>query len=604
MRKIIFLLLTLAAIAGAIVPLSLIGETHYYGLSSQLTKFSSYSELESLLQASKQARHHDDYSWLSPMTMTRGAAPVLTLSATESKAVSDYSITNIQVEGVDEADVVKTDGEYIYIISGNRVIIVKAYPSEEARVLSQIAVNGTLNGAFINGNRLIILEENSSTYEKTKTLIKIYDISNRENPISKRNASVDGYYFNSRMIGDYVYAVINQPAYYQEEREAGLPKIYSGDEVKEISASDIYYSDVFDYSYMYTTVIAVNVQYDEIEPHETFLLGQTSSMYVSLNNIFITVPVFAGGGEKTNIHRIRIENGKIEYKKSGEVPGYILNQFSMDEHEGYFRIAITTGQVWGDTSSLNHIYVLDMDLNIVGRLEDLAPKEKIYSARFMGDKCYLVTFKKIDPLFVIDLADPTYPKVLGELKITGYSDYLHPYDENHIIGIGKETIEAEGGNFAWYQGVKISLFDVSDVSTPKEIAKYEISDRGTDSPILTDHKAFLFDKSKNLLVIPVSVAEIDETKYPSGVPPNAYGNFVWQGAYVFNISLDEGLVLKGRITHMENNNDFMKNSYFPASPYFINRALYIDNLLYTTSDKKIKMNNLENLAEIKEVELP
>ncbi|NIP67558.1 hypothetical protein GWM83_02345, partial [Candidatus Bathyarchaeota archaeon] len=114
----------------------------------------------------------------------------------------------------------------------------------------------------------------------------------------------------------------------------------------------------------------------------------------------------------------------------------------------------------------------------MGRLEDLAPGEKIYSARFMGDRGYLVTFRKVDPLFVLDLSQPTNPKVLGKLKIPGYSDYLHPYDENHIIGVGKETVAAEQGDFAWYQGVKISLFDVTDVEDPREIDKYEIGDRG------------------------------------------------------------------------------------------------------------------------------
>ena len=273
----------------------------------------------------------------------------------------------------------------------------------------------------------------------------------------------------------------------------------------------------------------------------------------------------------------------------------------MDEYQDHFRIATTTGHVarsLNQATSQNHVYVLDMDLNIVGSLEDLAPGEKIYSSRFMGERCYLVTFKKVDPLFVIDLQNPYNPKVLGFLKVTGYSDYLHPYDENHIIGVGKETVEANGGDFAWYQGVKISLFDVSNVSNPVEIAKYEIGDRGTSSPVLRDHRAFLFDRSRNLLVFPVMVAEIDETKYPGGVPPNTHGDPVWQGAYVFNISLEEGFVLKGGVTHLEDDTDLW------ASNYWVKRSLYINNALYTISDKKIKINSLENLAEINKIEFP
>ena len=311
-------------------------------------------------------------------------------------------------------------------------------------------------------------------------------------------------------------------------------------------------------------------------------------MYVSQNNIYITYSAYQYQEQVTKIHRINIDEGEINYEATGEVPGYVLNQFSMDEFNGYFRVATTTGEVWswGENAARNHVYILDEELDTVGMLEDLAPGEKIYSARFMGNRCYLVTFKKIDPLFVIDLTNPTSPQVLGELKITGYSDYLHPYDENHIIGIGKETTDQ--GTFAWYQGVKISLFDVTDVSDPKEIAKYEIGDRGTDSPILHDHKAFLFDKNRNLLVIPVREAQVNPADYPGEIPDWAHGEIVWDGAYVFHISLEQGLEVRGKITHTTSS---------------IQRSLYIDDVLYTISDQKIKMNSLTDLTEIGEINL-
>jgi len=316
-------------------------------------------------------------------------------------------------------------------------------------------------------------------------------------------------------------------------------------------------------------------------------------MYVSENNIYLTYSTYKiqTQTQATGIHRINIDKGEIDYQASGQVPGYVLNQFSMDEYEGYFRIATTD---WAEWASRNNVYILNMDLDTIGSVEDLAPGETIHSARFMGNRCYLVTFKKIDPLFVIDLTNPTSPEVLGQLKVTGYSDYLHPYDETHIIGIGKETIEGEGGDFAWYQGIKISLFDVTDVTEPKEIAKYEIGDRGTDSPILRDHKAFLFDRERNLLVIPVTVAKIDPTQYPGEVPAWTCGEFVWDGAYVFSISL-EGLELRGTVTHLP-------NSYYQPT-YSIQRSLYIDNVLYTVSELKIKMNSLTDLDSISEINL-
>jgi uncharacterized secreted protein with C-terminal beta-propeller domain len=306
--------------------------------------------------------------------------------------------------------------------------------------------------------------------------------------------------------------------------------------------------------------------------------------------------------EKTIIHRISINSGEIKYESRGEVPGHVLNQFSMDEYNGHFRIATTTGS-W-DMTSKNHVYVLDMNLDTVGNLEDLAPGESIYSARFIGNRVYLVTFRKIDPLFVIDLTDPYNPKVLGKLKIPGYSDYLHPYDENHVIGIGKETVAAEEGDFAWYQGVKLSLFDVSDVEKPKEISKYEIGDRGTDSYALRDHKAFLFSREKGIMVLPILLAEIDEEKYPNGVPPNAYGDYVWQGAYVLELTLENGFLLKGRVTHLETDEELEKSGYYFGSPYSVTRSFYIENVLYTVSLKKVKMNDMDTLEQLGEVELP
>ena len=534
-------------------------------------------------------------------------------------AASDYSPTNIQVAGVDEADIVKTDGEYIYLVSGQKVIIVKAYPPEQAQVLSEIKLEGIAIGIFINGDRLVVFEEETPYYDvrlgptgefympsiayytSPKTYIKVYDVSDRENPRLQRELSADGQYVSSRMIGDYAYVVINEPVY-GEDDEPSLPRIYSGGSEKEIPATDIYCCNVSDYYYMYTTIMAINTQNDDQKAtYATMLLGASSNLYVSLDNIYLTLPVwggYVGDFQKTSVHRIHIAGNNMTYVASGEFPGMVLNQFSMDEYDGYFRVATTTRE----GTSRNHIYILDMALNITGSLEDLAPGETIYSARFMGERGYLVTFKQVDPLFVIDLKDPYGPEVLGYLKVTGYSDYLHPYDETHIIGIGKETTDA--GEFAWYQGVKISLFDVTDVNNPREISKVEIGDRGTDSPVLWDHKAFLFDKSRNLLVMPILVAEVDQSEYPEGVPSWAYGEPVWQGAYAFNVSLDQGIQLKGRITHIEDPVDLEQDYYWSYSPLSVERSLYIDDVLYTISDAKIKMNNLENLDYINEVQLP
>jgi inhibitor of cysteine peptidase len=588
---------------------------------NQISQFSSYAQLQQFVQ--NNAGYKEFYYGVadggirlfSPSAESNALVPVPGVIAGDSGA--GYSGTNIQVAGVDEVDIVKTDGEYIYLASGNKTIIVKAYPANEAQIVSQIESAGRVIGIFVNGDRLVVFEEESPYYalydlrdsaEKfympyvaPKTYIKVYDVSDRANPSLQRELSTDGQYVSSRMIGDYVYVVITEPAYQQDDG-VNLPKIYSDGAEREVPATDIYYSAVADYYYTYTTIMVINTQDDSEEPTSaTILLGASSNLYVSTDNIYLTFPVWGtgvGDSEKTSIHRIQISGNNITYVANGQVPGTVLNQFSMDEYDGYFRVATTT---WNDGNQ-NNVYVLNMSLNITGSLTNLAPGERIYSARFMGDRCYLVTFKQVDPLFVIDLNDPYDPEVLGYLKVTGYSDYLHPYDATHIIGIGKETTDA--GTFAWYQGVKISLFDVSDVSNPVEISKLEIGDRGSDSPVLYDPKAFLFDRSRNLLVMPILEAKVDVSKYSEEELAWAYGEPVYQGAYVFNVTLDQGIQLKGRITHVENPGDLEQGYYYYYSPFAVERSLYIGDVLYTVSEAKIVMNDLGTLDYINEVELP
>jgi inhibitor of cysteine peptidase len=630
------------------VPLYLYLNTHESSGQITLNKFSSYEELKTFLETAPSNSY-----WVTGGE--RGLETFdsqIAVPAAAETADNDYSKTNIQVEGVDEADIVKTDGEYIYIVSGNNLTIVKAYPPEEARVVSKISLTSDIAGIFINGDKLVVFESdygvyplyegglvidtsssseeankpaedietssvspptnesapddetgtssssseprNESTpeepskvpesivYEPPTTSIKVYDISDRGNPVLKRNFSVDGNYFSSRMIGDYVYVVATQWAVFIET-DVFLPRVHSDNETEVIPADDIYYYNFSDSSYSFTSIIALNIQNDAQEPtHETILLGGTSAIYVSQSNIYLTFPNYAwqeGETMKTTVQRIKIDKQAITFAAQGEVPGYILNQFSMDEYSGYFRIATTTYN-WrplsGEETSENNVYVLDMDLNIVGELEDLAPGEQIYSARFMGDRCYLVTFRQMDPFFVIDIANPTEPKVLGYLKIPGFSGYLHPYDENHIIGIGKED-----------NNLKLSLFDVTDVAAPAETSKYIVEADYSDSPVLYDHKAFLFDKSKQLLALPVSTNEFWLKDGNSGY---------WQGAYIFDISLEQGFILEGTITHQSITDQFEYD-------HSVQRILYIGDVLYTISGIEVKMNNLETLAEINAVDI-
>jgi uncharacterized secreted protein with C-terminal beta-propeller domain len=238
---------------------------------------------------------------------------------------------------------------------------------------------------------------------------------------------------------------------------------------------------------------------------------------------------------------------------------------------------------------------MDENLKQVGAVENLAEGERIYSVRFMQNRAYMVTFRQMDPLFVIDLADPTNPQVLGKLKIPGYSDYLHPYDDTTLIGLGKDTNETEWGG-ARVKGLKLSLFDVSDVANPKEIDVYIMGDAGSDSIALHDHKAFLFSRDKNLLSIPVSIRESLGDQY--------WGKLTFSGAAVFKVD-KSGFELKGKIDHSDGGRT-SESDYWQGYNYYDNtvkRSLYIDDVLYTFSNQYLKMNKIEDLELVKNLEL-
>ncbi|MBU2100638.1 beta-propeller domain-containing protein [Candidatus Micrarchaeota archaeon] len=646
-QKISFVLIGLIVsslfIAGCILPKP--PENVY---AKEIPRFSSCEEIKNVFEASQNMGYGMRYDDL--MMNTLGAPMSAAKEASGSyDSTPDYSTTNVQVQGVDEADIVKTDGKYIYVLSNKNLVIAEAWPAETAEILSKTDLGITPQEIFIEGDNILVFgstyknmkaEESKGEiyypYNRNLAVILLIDSSDKENPEIKRTIEFEGSYLNSRKINTQVYFVINSyPSYYAEDDE--IIPLYAdtktSTEFKEITKCENigYLPPVYPESFVTIASIAMNSFDSEIQ--KTTVVGSAQNIYASQENLYLAqteynyynyVPlisevvnsvivnpvktVISDNKEYTSVHKFSLKDGKIGYLGAIKAPGNILNQFSMDEFEGNFRIATTIGHVSrAGGGSTNNIYIFGEDLTMKGKLEDLAPGEKIYSARFMGKKGYLVTFQKVDPLFVIDLEDPNNPKVLGKLKIPGYSDYLHPIDETHLIGIGKDTIESEQGNFAWYQGIKIAVFDVSDVEHPKEMYKEIIGDRGTDSYALSDHKAFLYDKEKNLLVIPVQLAEITEEQKQAyeerqyGSPP--YGEFTFQGAYVYNLSLENGFQLKGRITHLSADDDSLKKSgyYYRGGGTEVKRSLFIGDVLYTISNNKILANSLSDLTKIKEL---
>jgi inhibitor of cysteine peptidase len=635
------------------------------------------------------------------------------------EADGDYSGTNVQVQGVDEADVVKTDGEYIYQVNRQRIVIVKAYPSEKMKVESITSFNEmNFNPVemYIHGDKLVVIGNSYVNYivpqkhieekdtRKSNGLTEkdpvnqvqgkdtiqvqfkeeiqveqvqpkiypppyyhsetvkavIYDISDKTNPKKLREVDLEGYYISSRKIGPHLYIIANKyidyyrimdksAAEYQDYKaEPAYRDTAVKDDFIDVDFKSIrYFPECVEPNYM----IIAGIDIDNIDKQADIstYLGSGQNIYASLENLYVTITGYrqidikpdvetsTDSGEKssdsssgvssdtepavdakiavirgpqvineenTMIYKFALDKGNVIYRSKGEVPGRILNQFSMDENGKFFRIATTTGQIWRDDefTSKNNIYILNDVLDIKGKIEDIAPGEQIYSVRFMGDRAYMVTFRTVDPLFVIDLKDPEKTKILGALKIPGYSDYLHPYDENHIIGFGKDTVELKGQ--AYYLGMKIALFDVTDVSNPIQKFTENIGDRGTESEILRNHKALLFSKEKGLMAFPVTVMEVKgKNKFMDNGFPE-YGQFSFQGAYVYNIDLVNGFTLKGRITHLSKDDYLRSGTGWYDSDKNISRLLYIKDNLYTLSNSIIKANGLENLEDRNQVNIP
>ncbi len=553
------------------------------------------------------------------------SASFTTAAGASTSATPSHSQTNAQVAGVDELDTVKNDGTYIYTVTNNTVAIVLAYPVTDAKLLAHVSVNGSLQGIFVDGNRLVVVSQQYQQYPlpyatlqsgmgasiavypvffnvPQTTSMSIFDISNHSNPVLTTTLVVNGTLAGARLIGDYAYLVATQPVYCNGP--ILLPENVVDGRPMMMGIASVYHSDIADVAHSFTTVVGINVtQVNPTPAAKIFLIGTSSNIYVSIHQIYLTQPIWSQV-EQTAVHRISIDGASISYQATGTVSGHVLNQFSMDEYNGNFRSATagygpipttSTGDVASAYVQRTNVYVLDSGLHIVGKLEGLSPGEQFYAARFMGDRAYLVTFQRVDPLFVIGLKDPHQPKVLGQLNIPGVSDYLQPYDETHLIGFGKSSENVTWENAALFQGLKLSLFDVTDPSHPIDTSDYFVGDRGSDSPALTDHKSVLFDQSLNLLVIPLTIA-LNQT---TATCTWCYNPPVWQGAYVFNVTVSNGIAFRAGITHLATG---QLPSWYNSS-FFVTRALYIGSVLYTISNNTVKMNSLSDLTELNTVSL-
>ncbi len=691
-RRFLFSLVAAVLVAAAIIAAGCTGST-VTPASGEIKKFSSAAEIRQYIEENTKLAAEaegETYYATNGVGLARDiavAAPQAAVAESSSKGIamaappggagaSDYSQTNVQVAGVDEPDFVKNDGKYIYLISGDTLTIVDAYPAPSASIISKTTLEDNPQEIFLSGDRLVLFTTGSGSSDygdgpvyasqmkampyyrgySPVTHAVFYDISDRKNPKVVKDFTIDGDYTDARLIGNNVYLVTREQVIIYKDEEIPVPCLKLAGRC--VVTPDVYYFDNPERSYSFTTVTSFDTAGASEKDAKTYLIGSGNIIYVSPDAMYVSYQkyhnIYRGGirpmaavediavssagssasvsspvlwedfnqmseAEKqrviaemkaqeeeklqkkeidqstTVIHKIAIDNGAITYIARGEVPGYLDSQFGMDEYAGNLRVA-TTSNVYTTRGSYeyNNVFVLGPDMKTVGSLTHIAEQEKIYSTRFIGDRLYMVTFKRVDPFFVIDLSTPTNPKILGKLKIPGYSDYLHPYDATHIIGLGKETSTNDWGGVST-QGIKLALFDVSDVEHPKQVGKVEIGDAGSDSAALSDHKAFLFSKEKNLLVIPARVVKQAGSAGTGTIIREKYVQpSVWYGAYVFGVDPSTGFVLRGTVEHGSQNESYY---WYGSSQNEVKRSLYIGDILYTLSTAKILANPLATINQ-------
>lgn len=539
---------------------------------------------------------------------------------TTDSSKSTYSTTNIQVENVDEADIVKTDGDYIYSIADDAVYITYAKNPNEMNIVAKI--EEPLSSLYpedliLQNNKLIIISGNTA-----KTVVKIYDLSDIENPNKIKEFEINKEYYTSRYINGNLYVISSG----RIRDEGNLEYVEDGATITPEKPNAYKINDLN--TSMQTIIASYNLNLPENKIKVQSYLMDVENAYISEKNMYLIDNGYSGsrkveftdifgikgllgigdaiqGDNRTYGSNIYIfnfkEDGSVVYQTKNQLVGTTIDQFSLDEKDDNLRIALYT-------TNGSRVVVLDNNLEQLGETANLAKGEKMYSARFVGDRAYLVTYKNMGPLYSIDLSDPENPKALGTLKIPGYSTYLQPYDENHIIGLGFQTEETVRRNSlgrvtstsAKVMGMKMALFDVSDINNPKMISEEVIGDARTNSTVLENHKSLLLDKERNLLAIPIknyttdlSITENDDifsatNLYTSYLKSRTYNKV---GYAVYSLDIANGFNLRGIITHDVNSEDYTSDI----------KGLYLDDTLYTVSNKEIKANNINTLEEIKEI---
>lgn len=446
-----------------------------------------------------------------------------------TQSTNGYSRTNTQEENVDEGDIIKTDGTYIYRMSEhldttdyNTIYKLSITQTDNGNmdVLYNMELNDILSVAnddeitfqefYLQNNTLFIVYTRSN-YQKdvnrTQTYIAVCTLKDKSKPKLIRNLSQSGYYVSSRISDGYLYTISN---FYDTslEKETDYENYIPSIDGKTIECSDLYYPKdvILESTYVITSL--------PLEDPTRFadskaFASSGGDTYVSDSAIYLYCTQY-NDVTQTKISRISYKKGALNVGNTATVAGYFYDSFALSEKDGYLRMVATIpanniallrdislkDPASSDTTvteDVNALYILDSHMNLVSKLTGIAPGEQIYSARFIGDMGYFVTYENTDPLFSVDLSDPKDPKIVGKLKIPGFSNYLHPYDSTTLLGIGEET-DPDTQEFL---GIKLSMFDISDPEHVTEKDKY-IIENSEYSPALYDHKAIMINTTDNI----------------------------------------------------------------------------------------------------------
>ena len=625
-----------------------------------LARFSSCSDMRAYMvdawtETLVQSRYGGGYGWATDDVALEDGSAGGESGAPEGP--SDWSETNVQEAGVDEPDIVKTDGDHIYVVHQDRLTVLQSWPAADTAVLGSVDLPGAPISMFLEGDRAVVFSYDwqwDGFYEGygygDTLLMSVVDVSDRTRPEVTREVRLEGYLADARMVDGHVYTVIQSWTEMPHElwdlawqRHVGLPEWRSSwsearlremrqrarsifrplvsEAVAAIPVADLLpamadglpgeepdaspllaCTDVYrpHHTSSPNTLSMVHLELGtEGAVSATGLMADGWEVYASQDHLVVSQASWAWWwGEDapdvtTHLHQFSLEGDASVYEGSGAVPGWLLNNYSLSEHDGHLRVATSDAGWWGtedDAPPANNVFVLEntgSSLDVVGRVRGIAPGETIQSARFMGDKGYLVTFEQIDPLFTLDLSDPTDPRVVGELKVPGFSTYLHPFGDDHILSVGYDgTMEGE------ITGMAVNLFDISNFAEPVLADQLTFaSDDWSWSEALWDAHAFTFHRG--VLSLPLYT-------YGWDAATGEYDDF--SGMLVVDVDADTGLHELGRVDHAdlvaESRCVYDLDRAVPCDDDWwyaqLRRSVVIEDNLYSISDYGVKVTALED----------